>query len=265
MITRLQSPAPFPAWPADLRLRFERAGQRTILTDRRHHGPLVVQKGLYPEGQTICHAILVHPPGGIAGGDTLSLEGVLGPGAHAVLSTPAATKWYKTSGPPAGLTTLLELGPGARLDYLPQENILFRGCRARNRLTVRLHPTAGAVGWDMTVLGRSASGERWDLGEFRSEMLLETSDGIPLWSERAVLTGDSPLLRSRQALAGFRVFATLWAAGPALSIVAADALDQRAVFTTSRKCVALSGAGLRSRNAAHGLDRWVDNRPPFGP
>src|SRR5579871_3335586 len=88
---------PRPIWKAELSLRFCRAAERSVLAERLHYSPLMVQKPLYPEGPNVCHAIVIHPPGGIAGGDELSLVMGLDAGAHALVTTPAATKWYKAA------------------------------------------------------------------------------------------------------------------------------------------------------------------------
>src|ERR687891_719700 len=87
------------SWKAHLSLQFSKSLSRTILSDRRSDGPLVVQKALYPEGPQVCHAIVVHPPGGIAGGDELSLHVNNGRDAKALLTTPGAGKWYRSRGP----------------------------------------------------------------------------------------------------------------------------------------------------------------------
>jgi urease accessory protein len=70
-----------------------------VLTERRHLGPLAVRKPRYPEGDDVCHAIVVHPPDGIAGGDELGLTVGAKAGARALLTTPGAGRRYRTAGP----------------------------------------------------------------------------------------------------------------------------------------------------------------------
>src|SRR2546423_15456645 len=115
------------SWKARLSLSFARDGNRSVLAERSHEGPLVVQKPLYPEGDTVCHTILVHPPGGIAGGDELRIEARVGAAAHTLLTTPAAGKWYRSAGPWAQQRVRLDGGAGPSVQWLPQESILFDG------------------------------------------------------------------------------------------------------------------------------------------
>ena len=91
-------------------------------TSRAHHqhvGPLRILQSLYPEGPAVCHNVLVHPPGGLVGGDTLDLEVHVGPQAHGLLTTPGATRFYRSAAEPARQNTYLRLAAGARLEWLP--------------------------------------------------------------------------------------------------------------------------------------------------
>ena len=156
-------PACASGWQAMLDLRFgHRAGQGSVLSHARHSGPLRVQKPLHPEGPGICHAVLLHPPGGVAGGDQLQIDVTVEPGAHALLTTPGATRWYKSQGRPAAQRVRLRVEEGAILEWLPQENMLFAGADATMALDLDLAPGARAIGWDAVVLGRYGAGEHWN-------------------------------------------------------------------------------------------------------
>src|SRR5579885_3001319 len=119
-------------------MRFERRGDCTILAERSHDGPLVVQKPLYPEGRDVCHVVLVHAPGGIAGGDELSLGVSLDPSARALVTTPAATRWYKSAGAASRVESQLDAATGAILEWLPSETIVFDEADAHAATVVRL-------------------------------------------------------------------------------------------------------------------------------
>jgi urease accessory protein len=197
------------SWPAHLALEFERRATRSVLATRRHDGPLLVQKPLYPEGDGVCHAIIVHPPGGIAAGDDLRLSARLKTHAHALLTTPGAGKWYRSIGLWARQSVDFDLDSGACLEWLPQENIIFNGVIAELRTTVRLLGDANFIGWEFYCLGRTGSGERIATGSFRWRTLIER-DGRPLWFENARLE-DAGVLQSAVVLAGQTVVGTLMA------------------------------------------------------
>jgi urease accessory protein len=226
-------PLPLQAtpWIADLQLRFQCYEDRTVMTERLHNGPLQVLKPLYPEGRSVCHAVIVHPPGGIAEGDAIKINIVQGPGTRTVLTNPAASKWYKSSGNFAHQEVCIQLGPGAQLDWLPQENILFYSARVDTRFRLELADGASATGWDVVVLGRRAMGETWDAGEFRSHSELCKPGGELLWLEKTNFTASSGIRRAVQGLASFPIFGIFWAIGPNCTSELAQDLAQGLPFT----------------------------------
>lgn len=205
------------AWKARLSLEFEPQfspqGERSILSGRRHDGPLVVQKPLHPEGPETCHAIVVHPPGGIAGGDELTLDASVAPRAAALLTTPGAAKWYRSSGAWARQDVALDVR--GRLEWLPQETIVFDGALARTALRADLSADAALIGWDLVCLGRTGSGERFRRGSYRMSAEVRR-EGRLLWRERGRIDGGGALLDSPAGLGGEPVFGTLFATAPAL-------------------------------------------------
>ena len=207
-------------WHAELSLHYTRDGDRTVALDR-HRGPLRVLQRLYPEGPGICHHVLVHPPGGVVGGDVLRLHAQLDGGAHAVLTTPGATRFYRSEGNTALQHSSLSLAAGARLEWLPLESIAHRGCLAENRLQLTLAPGAEAMGWDLLVLGLPAAGDKFDSGQYLQHLELQGA-----WLDRGLIdAADVALLHSPLGLAGKRVLATMWfAAGTAWAPARRDAL-----------------------------------------
>jgi urease accessory protein len=196
-----------------LQLGFERRGARTVLAHRRHQGPYLVQKALYPQGPECCHTILLHPPGGIASGDVLSLDVTLGPRAQALLTTPGAAKWYRSMGAPAVCETRLAVEQEGSLEWLPRESIVFDRSRAQARTHIEVAARARCLGWELWCLGRTASGEHFRSGRLEIETRLIVG-GRLRWEERGTLDADTALLQSAAGFAGQPVFATLWAAGP---------------------------------------------------
>ncbi len=200
------------AWRARLSLGYERRDERTVLAERRHEGPLVVQKALYPEGDAVCHTIVVHPPGGIAGGDELTLDVRAAEGAHALLTTPGAAKWYRSAGPWARQHVRIDAAAGSIVEWLPQENIVFDAALATLRFEACLAPGARLVAWEILCLGRTGSGERFSRGTVRLDMRV-VRGGRALWIERGTLEPGSPTVESPVGLGGCTVCGTLVVAG----------------------------------------------------
>lgn len=210
-------------WHAALALDYRLSEGRTLLA-RRHHGPLQVQKALYPEGEALCHTLLIHPPGGIAGGDALSIDVTVAPGAQALITTPGAARWYKANGRQATQRVALRVEGG--IEWLPQEAIVFDQADVRSEIDIDLAEAASMLGWDIVVLGRAASGESFTHGRFAQTIRLRQSGRVQ-WVERTRLAGGDALLDSPIGLAGNTAFGCLWAAGPAFGDGQFDALRER--------------------------------------
>jgi urease accessory protein len=200
-----------PSWHAELELGYARFGDSTRPVQRRHLGPLRVQKHLYAEGPEVCQHIIVHPPGGIAGGDRLDISACVGLDAWAQITSPGAAKWYRAAGP-AWQRLALKVAAGATLEWLPQETIIFSAAQAELSTSIDLEADARLFYWDVVALGRPASGERFDLGHFQAHLDIRR-DGQLLWHERQRIVGDDGLLDSPIGLDGQPVFATLLVTG----------------------------------------------------
>ena len=212
---------PLRTWDATLDLAYAMRGGRTVLAHRSSRGPLAVQKPLYPEGDRVCHTIVLHPPGGIAGGDRLSITVNLQAGANALLTTPGATKWYRSAMLEAAQDVEITVATGAVCEWLPQENIFFESARAKNVLTVDLQEGGVFCGWDVMCLGRTASGERFESGSVRQRLRV-TRAGHPLFEELGTIEGGAALLDSPVGMAGFPVCGTFLLAGIEISKPALD-------------------------------------------
>ena len=260
----------YRTWEAELTLCYEQRAQRSVLTQRQHRGPLVVQKPFYPEGDAVCHSIIVHPPGGIVAGDRLSINVNVAAGAHALITTPGATKWYRSEGSLAEQHVTLRLAHQANLEWLPQEAIVFDSARARQTISVELADEARYLAWDILVLGRIASHERFAQGHYEQVWRI-TRNGVPLWVERGRIGGGSTMLTSPVGFAGCPVAATLIAAGnaPNAALVAAcraiTVSDQaRVAITAMPQVLSARYLGHRVEDAKSFLQSiWRELRPHY--
>lgn len=192
-------------WHATLDLRYTRQHQRTV-AHHHHEGPLRVLQSLYPEGDAVCHNVLVHPPSGLVGGDTLTIKIEVQPDAHGLVTTPGATRFYKSATEPAVQSVHARLAPGARLEWLPLEALAYNQCRAENKAVFELAPGAELMGWDITALGLPEAGLPFVEGTFAQHI------EVPgIWREQGRIDAtDLRLMDSPLGLAGQRCMATLF-------------------------------------------------------
>jgi urease accessory protein len=207
-------------WQARLTLRLAVSSGRTVLKERRHEGPLRVQRPFYPEPDGTCHVYVLHPPGGVVGGDRLAIDAALEAGARALITTPGAGKFYRSAGPRAVARQVLQVASGACLEWLPQETLLFDGARVDLSTRVELGDTARFIGWEVLCAGRPAAGETFAHGDCRQSFEV-WRHGRPLWVERARLAGGAAMLTAPWGMAGYPVTATLVAVGHAPRAVSA--------------------------------------------
>jgi urease accessory protein len=196
-------------WRARLVLGFKNDHRGRTVVSRRHTGPLCIQRPFYP-GDGVCHVYVLHPPGGLAGGDLLRLSCFTDAGTAALVTTPAATKFYGTLGPASVQQQLIRVAPGASFEWLPLDTILFGGSRARISTTISVASSSRFIGWEMTSLGRALSGDRYTSG--RLDQRTEISvDGELRLIERTRFDAGDPILARAWGLAGRAVFGTLYA------------------------------------------------------
>lgn len=196
-------PAPV-RWPARLALTATREGDATRV-HARHDGPLRLLKTLYPEGPGLAQAVLVHPPGGLVGGDRLDIAIDVQPGAHLLVTTPAATRFYRSVAGEAAQVVQAQVAPGARLEWLPQETLAYPACDARNEVRLSLAPGASLFATEVLGLGLPAAGEPYATGR-----MLQHLEITGQWLDRGRLdAADRALLHGPCGLAGHPILGTL--------------------------------------------------------
>ena len=201
------------SWHAQLQLDYRLEAQRTVAR-HVHDGPLRILQSLYPEGDAVCHNVLVHPPGGLVGGDTLDLHITAQVGAHGLVTTPGATRFYRSDGELAVQRTEITLAAGSRLEWLPLEALAYSDCRAENHLRLQPAPESELIGWDVTALGLPHASRPFERGSF-----LQHIEVPGVWLECGLIRADDArLMNGPLGLAGQRCMASLFfVAGSALA------------------------------------------------
>lgn len=221
---------------ATLDLGFTRDHATTRLIKRDHYGPLRVQKALYPENPAICHAILVHPPGGVVGGDELRIHVHADEHAHAFLSTPGAAKWYRSNGHISQQQLKIEAKKNSVIEWMPQETILFNAADVVLQSEITLEENARYIGCEILCFGRTASGESFEKGRLRQRLSIKRNNKL-IWYEQGDLLGGSDPMRSLFGLSGYSVCASLIIVGMTASAELLSAMREamQATATSSGK------------------------------
>ena len=201
-------------WQGILELDYQKINNSTQLVKAYSQAPLKIQRSFYPEGQEICHSIILHTAGGMVGGDRLSQTINLQPETQVLLTTPAASKIYRSSGETAQNTINIEIQEQAYLEFIPRDIIIFNGAIFSQNLRVNLDPNACYLGWEITRFGRTARGEIFNQGQWKSCTEI-WQNGCPVWVDRQGFIANEEILNSPHGLGGKPVIATLtWVGQP---------------------------------------------------
>ena len=193
-------------WKAELNLGFKKTSNKTVLATRSQSGPLTVQRPFYPEGD-ICHLYLLHPPGGVVGGDLLHINVALTDNANALITTPGATKFYRNTGVLAHQVQTLAVADHCALEWFPQENIFFDSTHAHLSTRIELEKSARFMGWEINCYGRPASDEVFENGLVSTRLELYRNNK-PLLLDGLLVSDGSDTLRSPNCMNGFPCFGT---------------------------------------------------------
>ena len=192
-------------WIAELELRFSKSKSKTFISTRKHIGPLTIQRPFYPEGD-LCHLYLLHPPGGIVGGDQLSIEVNTDSNSSSLLTTPGATKVYRTSDHKhSTINQNFIVAENSSFEWLPMETIVFPGANSQFSSKLLLSGNARIAAWEVYCLGRPAINESFDFGSLNFSLELWI-DGMPILLDKLMI--DKTELESVVGLRGFPVFGT---------------------------------------------------------
>lgn len=242
---------------ASLSLTYVQDDGTVRLTGREHFGPLVVQKPFYPEGRDVCHTVIVHPPAGVVGGDELDITARVGALANAQITTPGASKWYKSNGHVSRQRIKLSVGRGGSLEWVPQETIFFDNACASIDHDVALEKDASYIGCEILCFGRTASGESFNAGRIRQRVCIRR-DGELIWFEQLGLGGGEPGMKNPLVLAGKTVCATLVATGKTVPAELIAALQESIVEIAKNGSAGVSQVKT-ARNGSVVVARYLGN------
>jgi len=202
------SPSKF--WTGKLALNYSHQAGTTKLSQAIAQAPLKIQRAFYPEGPELCHSVILHTAGGIVGGDRLVQTIELEANSQVLLTTAAATKVYRSEGERSQQIITVNLGENAYLEWFPQETVIFNEAIYQQDLRVELARNAVFCGWEITRLGRTARGEQFLAGDWRSRIEIWQADR-PLWIDRQGLQGSLAIINSPNGLNQKAIAATfIW-------------------------------------------------------
>lgn len=187
------------SWHGKVALDYSFRGGKTEMRGCVTQSPFRIQRPFYPEGDRICHTVLLHTAGGIVGGDRLSVDLNLQRDSHVFLTTAAANKLYKSNGQTSRQDGTITQAPGSVMEYFPQEMIVFDGAEYRQSLRVDLAESAIWCGWEILRFGRTARGEKFHSGNWRGATEIWQGENL-LWGDRQWMPGNPEMFASWNGL-----------------------------------------------------------------
>lgn len=195
------------SWKGFLSFSFVSDGNKTVVKDKKHFGPLVLQRPYYEE-ENRPSVLVIHPPGGVVGGDELELQVNFQLGAKGMVGTPAATKFYRSNGCQAIQCQTISMVRESEVEWLPQETLCFNQSIVNNTIRFVLADADNKfIAWDIVGLGRPVSGEGFEEGVLQQSLEVWIA-GRLVFMDRIQITPQGNLLKSSSALSGHSLFAT---------------------------------------------------------
>ena len=191
-------------WDAQLDLEIANREQGARLTSCHRRGPLHVQKAFFPEGKDLAHLYILHPPGGLVSGDSLTVNARVGDGSHALITTPGAGRLYSARETSSVQTqnNILSISPEASLEWFPMETLFYSGSLGVSKTRIDIDQGGKFMGWDICCLGLPASEQPFVEGELRQRFEINyagKADWFERWNFRA---DDLTFLNSKIGLQG---------------------------------------------------------------
>ena len=205
-------------WKAKLHLKFVEENHKTVLKQRSHQGPLQVQKAFYPETNGGCHVYILHPPGGVVGGDSFDIKIEVDSNAKVLVTTPAAGKFYRSAGDEAYQQQTITVADHGVLEWFPSENIFFPGAKVKLETRVDLSRESHFIGWDILCLGRPAIGETFSQGQLTQKFEI-FQNGRPIRLDRLLVREKDAILDAKWGLGGKPVVGTFFCLTPRKDLV----------------------------------------------
>jgi len=215
-------------WKAKLHLKFVEENHKTVLKQRSHQGPLQVQKAFYPETNGGCHVYILHPPGGVVGGDSFDIKIEVDSNAKVLVTTPAAGKFYRSAGDEAYQQQTITVADHGVLEWFPSENIFFPGAKVKLETRVDLSMKSHFIGWDILCLGRPAIGETFSQGQLTQKFEI-FQNGRPIRLDRLLVREKDAILDAKWGLGGKPVVGTFFCLTPRKDLV--DSVKTKYWFT----------------------------------